>query len=294
MRWLTLKDLDVAETSDEVVYSAYRARRRESRKGENGRVLVVGGSYLYHGAPLLSALGASKVGVDLVYLAVPNVVASPIRSYSPTFIVLPLPDSKLTVGCVNKLLKWLPELDAAVVGPGLGRQKTDGMKKLVRELVFKGVKVVLDADALRSEVTVEVSGKQGVLTPHQGEFKRVFNRSLDEGLESRALAVKEAASHFNTTILLKGAVDIISDGSKVAVNRTGTPAMTVGGTGDVLAGVVAALLALGAEPFAAAAAGAYINGLAGEYAYQELGLHISAEDVAARIPHVLKRFDRVV
>jgi NAD(P)H-hydrate epimerase len=281
------------ETGEELVYLAYRARRRNSRKGENGRVLVVGGSYLYHGAPLLSALGASKVGVDLVYLAVPNVIAAPIRSYSPTFIVLPLPDSKLTTGCVNKLLKWLPEVDAAVVGPGLGKQKTEGMKKLVRELALKGVRVVLDADALRAEVTQEVSGKPSVLTPHQGEFKRIFNKDLDEKLESRASALKEAAAQAKTTILLKGAVDIISDGSRIAFNKTGTPAMTVGGTGDVLAGLVAAFLALGAEPFAAAAAGAYINGLAGESAEEELGLHISAVDVAERIPYVLKRFDRV-
>ncbi|MEM1994333.1 MAG: NAD(P)H-hydrate dehydratase [Nitrososphaerales archaeon] len=287
------EELSVIETSDEVVYSAYRARRRDSRKGENGRVLVVGGSYLYHGAPLLSALGASKVGVDLVYLAVPKVISTPIRAYSPTFIVLPLPDSKLTVGCVNKLLKWLPEVDAAVIGPGLGKQKVDGAQKLVRELAFKGVKVVLDADALRSEVTQEVSGRLSVLTPHQGEFKRIFNKDLEQELEKRALTLKEAASQSKTTILLKGAVDVISDGSKVAFNKTGTPAMTVGGTGDVLAGVVAAFLALGAEPFAAAAAGAYINGLAGELAAQELGLHISAVDVAEKIPYVLKRFDRV-
>ena len=287
------EELATVETSDEIVYSAYRARRRNSRKGENGRVLVVGGSYLYHGAPLLSALGASKVGVDLVYLAVPNVIAAPIRAYSPTFIVLPLPDAKLTVGCVNRLLKWLPEVDAAVVGPGLGKQKTDGMKKLVRELALKGVKVVLDADALRVEVTQEVAGKPSVLTPHQGEFKRVFSKELDEKLESRATALKETAAQAKTTILLKGAVDIISDGTRVAFNRTGTPAMTVGGTGDVLAGVVAAFLALGAEPFAAAAAGAYINGLAGEAAEKELGLHITAVDVAGKIPYVLKRFDRV-
>jgi len=287
------QDTAIMETGEELVYLAYRARRRNSRKGENGRVLVVGGSYLYHGAPLLSALGASKVGVDLVYLAVPNVIAAPIRSYSPTFIVLPLPDSKLTTGCVNKLLKWLPEVDAAVVGPGLGKQKTEGMKKLVRELALKGVRVVLDADALRAEVTQEVSGKPSVLTPHQGEFKRIFNKDLDEKLESRASALKEAAAQAKTTILLKGAVDIISDGSRIAFNKTGTPAMTVGGTGDVLAGLVAAFLALGAEPFAAAAAGAYINGLAGESAEEELGLHISAVDVAERIPYVLKRFDRV-
>ncbi|MFN3622016.1 MAG: NAD(P)H-hydrate dehydratase, partial [Nitrososphaerales archaeon] len=126
-----------------------------------------------------------------------------------------------------------------------------------------------------------------------GEFKRLFNKDLEQELEKRALTLKEAASQSKTTILLKGAVDVISDGSKVAFNKTGTPAMTVGGTGDVLAGVVAAFLALGAEPFTAAAAGAYINGLAGELAVQELGLHISAVDVAGKIPYVLKRFDRV-
>ncbi len=281
------------ETSDDIVYQAYRPRRRDSRKGENGRVLVVGGSYIYHGAPLLSALGAAKVGVDLVYLAVPKVIAPSIRAYSPTFIVIPLPDSKLTIGCVNKLLKWLTEVDAAVIGPGLGRQKTDGMKKLVRELLLKGVRLVIDADALRADVIQEVSSKPSIITPHLGEFRRVFNKSPEGDLHEKAQALNEAAAQTKTIILLKGAVDIIADGSRIAYNRTGTPAMTVGGTGDVLAGVVAALLAQAAEPFYAASAGAYINGLAGELAAKELGFHISATDLAENIPYVLRRFDRL-
>jgi len=285
------QNTQIFEVNDKFVLQSIQLRKLNSRKGENGRVAIIGGSYLYHGAPLLSALGASKTGVDLVYLAVPPTLVTPIRSYSPNFIVIPLPDGKMTKGCINKLLKWLPDVDSAVIGPGVGRQRTDGLKNLVRELCSRNVKIVLDADALRPEIASEVSGKDAVVTPHDGEFKRLFRVELDKSVEVRTKTVQDFAAKEKLTILSKGNIDIISNGSRTALNRTGTPAMTVGGTGDVLAGVVSGLIAQGMEPFAAASSGAYVTGLAGELASEHLGLHISPTDLISKLPYVLKRFD---
>ncbi len=290
-----MKELgDVFDVSQEVASSAFKPRRADSRKGENGVIGVVGGSSLYHGAPTLTALAALRSGVDLVYLCVPRAISTAVRAISPNLIVLPLPDSKMTIGNANKLLKWLPKIQALAMGPGMARQRTDGMIRIVGELASNGVKILLDADGLHKEVVARLRERPAVITPHAGEFARVFGVELITETEKRVAAVKEAASQSRVTILLKGRVDVISDGSRVALNRTGTAAMTVGGTGDVLSGVVAGLMAKGAEPFEAAVAGAYVNGLAGERAAERLGLHITATDVIEELPFVMKQFDKIV
>ncbi len=281
------------EVSAELASSAFKPRRVDSRKGENGVVGVVGGSSLYHGAPTLTAMAALRTGVDLVFLCVPRILATAVRAINPNLIVIPLPDSKITIGNANKLLKWLPKVQSLAMGPGMGRQRTDGMIRIVNDLSSNGVKILLDADALHKEVVSRLRQKPAVITPHGGEFARVYGVDLSPDIESRSAAVKEAASQSGVTILLKGHIDVISDGSRVALNSTGSPAMTVGGTGDVLSGVVAGLLAKGAEPFDAAMAGAYVNGLAGERAAQRLGLHITATDVIEELPLIMKQFDKI-
>jgi len=270
------------------------ARRVDSRKGQNGTVAVIGGSRVYHGAPALSGMAAYRTGIDLVYLFVPEPLTAPIRSISPSFIVYPTPDYKLTIGCANKILAWMPKIDACVIGPGSGRQKPDGMKKLVAELSSNKVKIVVDADALQPEVVNGLSGREIVLTPHPGEFKRLFGVELESNIEQRKEAVKKAAKSLGVTIIVKGYLDIISDGERVVVDETGSPAMTVGGVGDVLSGIVAALLAKGLEPFKAAVAGAYINGKCGQMAAEKYGLRILPTDLIAEISNLLKKYDKVV
>ncbi|MEM4310801.1 MAG: NAD(P)H-hydrate dehydratase [Nitrososphaerales archaeon] len=280
--------------SKELLNKAIKPRKSDSKKGDNGIALVVGGSWLYHGAPTLAALAALRSGIDLVYLATPKNIAPSIRAISPNLIVLPLPDAKLTKGSARRLIKWLPKkVDSSVIGPGLGKQNTDGMKLLVDELSMSKIKILLDADALQLDVIERLKGKDCVITPHAGEFKRVFNIELKGNYEDKAIMVKEKAKEYNIIVLLKGKYDIISDGERVVINKTGCSAMTVGGTGDVLAGLVAGLMAKGIEPFIASVFGAYINGIAGERAYQKLGLHIMATDLIDELPFILKPFDRV-
>ncbi len=284
------------EVSAGMVLDIIPPRKRISRKGENGRILVVGGSYLYHGAPIFSALAAYRSGVDVVYLAVPRHIASPIRAYSPSLIVFPLPDVKLTSGSVNKILRGLERrilrADSAVIGPGLGGGRVREIGVLAYRLANMGLKVVLDADSLRKEVVEKVAGYRIVITPHDGEFYRMFGDSPGESLEERVRSVREVSKRFKVVVLLKGPTDVISDGERVAVNGVGNPGMTVGGTGDVLSGLVAGLMARGVEPFDAASAAAYINGSAGDRSAEKHGFHFTAEDLLDEIPLVMKSFDR--
>lgn len=279
---------------EDFVKNCIRPRRIDSHKGENGKVMVIGGSWLYHGAPFLSAMASLRCGVDLAYIAAPEKIATAIRALSPNIIVLPLSDLKLTRGVAKRVLKILPEIDSMVIGPGLASGGEAGIELVVKEALALGRGIVLDATALYSSILEKVSGGRVVLTPHAGEFKRVFGKDVPSKLDERVKLVKEEAEKNRVTILLKGRFDVISNGVEVMVNKTGTPAMTVGGTGDVLSGIVAALLAWGNDPFEAAASAAWINGKAGELATSRFGLHILATDIIDFLPDVLRRFDRIV
>lgn len=274
------------------VADAVPPRRKDAHKRMNGTVCVVGGSRLYHGAPFLCATGAMRAGVDLVFIAVPAPIADPVRSLSPDFIVVPLPDSKLTRGNVSKLLTWVPEVDVFAVGPGLGPQKGEAVAQALNQMKGGGRRLVVDADALRPQALPSLRDAGAVVTPHAGEFERLFREKLPDDIEGRARAVSAHAKEAGVTVLLKGPTDVVSDGERVGLNETHSPAMTVGGTGDVLAGVAAGLLARKVPPFEAACAAAYINGAAGVEAAKRLGFHIAASDVANEIANVAKRFDR--
>ena len=278
---------------DGFVAVAIPPRLKAAHKRMNGTVCVVGGSRLYHGAPFLCAVGAMRSGVDLVFVAVPSTIASPIRSLSPDFIVVPLPDAKLTRGNVSKLMSWVEGIDAFAVGPGLGAQKPEWLAHALNEMKGEGRALVVDADALRPQVLPSLRGTGAVVTPHAREFERLFGSKLPEETDDRAKAVAAQARASEVIVLLKGPTDIISDGERTAFNEVHSPAMTVGGTGDVLTGVVAGLRAKGVPPFEAACAGAYINGSAGTAAAEEMGMHITASDVANKIANVMKRFDRL-
>jgi len=270
------------------------ARRKDSHKRMNGTVCVVGGSRIYHGAPFLCAMGAMRSGVDLVYVAVPATIAPSIRALSPDLIVLPMPDAKLTRGNVSKLLAWVKDVDAFAVGPGLGPQNPNEISHAVNELKGIGRGIVLDADALRPEILHSVKDSGALVTPHGIEFQRLFGKKLPAELEGRIATAVSCAKEVGLTVLLKGTTDIITDGARVGLNDTHSPAMTVGGTGDVLTGITAGLISKGVPPFEAACASAYINGSAGVEAAKHSGLHIVASDVVNQIANVMKKYDRIV
>ncbi len=271
------------------------ARQSKSRKGDNGIVLVVGGSYIYHGAPILSSLAALKSGTDLVYTSVPKVNVTPTRAISPNLIVIPLVDQKFTLGAVNKLIGALPRnLHSATIGMGLAIQEKNSLLHFVKSLLNRDVRLSLDASALIPDVLPLLANKNVVVTPHAGEFKRLFGDSPSDSENERIKLVETKAKEFGITVLLKGATDIVSDGSTTYLNEMKTPAMTVGGTGDVLSGLVAGLLSRNRNSLESAAAAAFINGLAGNAAQKRLGLHMTSMDLLDELPAVMKPFDRIV
>ncbi len=271
------------------------ARSGTSRKGQNGAVLIVGGSHIYHGAPILASIASLRSGTDLVYTSVPKLNAAPTRAISPDLIVLPMADQKLTRGTAVKLVGALPlGLDSAAIGMGLAVHDRNALAHLVKSLLDRDVRLVLDAGALLPEVLPLVGRKNVVLTPHAGEFERLFGQALPQSADARARMVEETAGRHGVTILLKGQTDVISDGSLTYLHGKKTPAMTVGGTGDVLSGLAAGLLARNRSPLESAAAAAFINGLAGEAVQRRLGLHMTPTDLLDAIPLAMKPFDRVI
>jgi NAD(P)H-hydrate epimerase len=271
------------------------ARKSDSRKGENGIVLVVGGSYIYHGAPILSSIAALRCGTDLVYTSVPKINVSATRAISPNLIVIPLVDQKLTRGAVNKLLGVIPRnLDSATIGMGLAVQERNSLLLLIKSLLDRDVRLSLDASALIPEILPLLSDKNVVVTPHAGEFKRLFGDVPPNSKKERISLVEKNAKDNGITILLKGSTDVISNGKKTFLYTKKIPAMTVGGTGDVLSGLTAGMLAKNRDTLESAAAATFINGLAGMATQKKLGLHMTSMDLLDEIPNVMKPFDKIV
>ena len=271
-----------------------RPRKSNSRKGDNGKVLVVGGSYMYHGAPILSSLAALRTGCDLVYTAVPKVNAQATRAASADLIVIPLADSKLTRGSVNKLLGQIPAgIDSATIGMGLAVQDIEALKLLVKSLIERDVRLSLDASALRKEILPIIKAKNVLVTPHASEFERLFGEKISDNKKTRISIVEKHAKKNSITILLKGMDDIITDGTKTLINSKKTPAMTVGGTGDVLSGITASMLSQNRDVIEAAASAAFVNGQAGKLVQKNLGMHMVATDLIDVLPLISKTFDRI-
>lgn len=291
-------------------------RLASSRKGDNGIVLVVGGSETYHGAPLLSSLAALRSGVDLIYTAIPKSNISAIRSFSPNIIVLPFPRDDLTLGSAKSVLKMLPKKPQAIaIGMGMKIAAPDSLIYIIKEFIKNGSKLILDASALIPEVLDSISGTNTIVTPHIGEYKRMFQerQNHDKMLSARstittramfeehALNVYDIAKKYGITIILKGYYNIICDGhntlgqqKRIAVIRRTTPAMTVGGCGDVLSGVVAGSFSKISDAFSASLTGVYLTGMAGNLAHRKLGLHIVATDLIEQLPSAMKSFDKII
>lgn len=257
-------------------------RQADAHKGAFGRVIVVGGGP-YTGAPALSAQSALRAGADLAYVACPESVAREIQGYSENLIVRPFGGEYLTPSNVDDLLEQTAEMDCVVFGPGLGDRATTLTAVYEFLTEFDGLAVV-DADALQVVPDVATEATL-VCTPHQGELQAMGGETSDDWRE-RAELVESFAAELGHTILVKGAYDVVSDGETTRVNRTGNPGMTVGGTGDVLAGAVAAL-ACQLESLSAAAIGAYVNGRAGDLIADEIGYGLVATDLPDRLPHAL-------
>jgi NAD(P)H-hydrate epimerase len=243
-------------------------RSQKVHKGIGGEVLVIGGGP-YQGAPWLAGLGALRAGADIVR------IASPIFEPVPDLIYERLEGTRIGEEHKKRLINLAGKADVVICGNGLG----DASHSVIHAIAPYCKKAVIDADALR--LPLPVAKNETLYTPHAGEFTRITGVSLPDSTRKRALAVMNAG--IPGTVLLKGHIDIISDGKRVRFNRTGHPAMTVGGTGDVLAGIAGALLCH-LPAFESGCIAAYVNGRAGEIVAAERGEGMLATDLVDRIP----------
>lgn len=292
---LIVKDIGLPEELEKVagpgdVFLVKKPRPLDAHKGDFGRLLVIGGSEVFSGAPALVALAALRTGIDIVYLAAPAKTAYAVSSMSPNLITVKLKGDQLNVENKNELLPYLKMVDAVVLGPGIGlHDKTlEFVKEFIPAIENMGKPLLLDADGMKAFARFKRALKVPlVLTPHAGEYALLTGRKPPEDVGERVVEVQKTAAELNAVVLLKGQVDIICDAKRVKQNFTGNPGMTVGGTGDVLAGIVGAFLAQKADAFEAAVAGAFVNGAAGDFAASEIGYHLMATDLINWIPKVL-------
>jgi hydroxyethylthiazole kinase-like uncharacterized protein yjeF len=273
------------------VYMLHPERAPDSHKGMWGTLLVVGGSETYSGAPTLTSLAAYRMGLDLVYTAVPETAAGAVAAASPSMITVKLKGERLTSQNLEQIEKPLDKASAVAIGPGLGMapDTVEAVGELIEMINQRGVPLVLDADGLKAYAENPVKLKvPAVFTPHGRELKLLTGEEVKGTHIEKGCVVEKEAKKLGSVILLKGNVDVISDGKYTRYNWTGNPGMTVGGTGDVLTGIVGAYLAQNAYPFYAAGAAAFINGKAGDIVTEEKGYHLLPEDLIKVIPRVVE------
>ena len=261
-----------------------------AHKGKFGKILLLCGSEGYTGAAALAAMGALRCGAGLVFLGVPRSIYAieAVKLTEPVVFPLADADGKLSAEAIPEILERLPKMDAVLIGPGLGQSQ--GVCDVVKAVLEKAqCPVVLDADG----ITVAAQHKDilrgrtapSILTPHDGEFTRLGGVVGDDRKE----AAEQMARNLGCILLLKGHRTVITDGTNTYVNQTGNPGMAVGGSGDVLAGILVSLLGQGIAPLEAAACGAWLHGAAGDLCAAEMGQYgMLPTDMLNVLPRLLK------
>ena len=257
--------MDCKELNAQAVFSLLPKRDVNAHKGDFGKLLLLCGSVGFTGAAWFTAMGALRTGAGLVYLGVPEPIYAieATKLNEPVVFPLPAQNGMLSEAAIPNILDRLPQMDAVLLGPGLGQ--SDGTFAVLKALLENAhCPVVLDADGinlLRGHMDI-LRGRAfpTVLTPHDGEFARLFGPVGADRVES----AKSAALGSNSIVLLKGHRTLITDGQACYRNTTGNPGMAVGGSGDVLAGMLAGLLGQGFSPLEAAACAAWLHGKAGD------------------------------
>lgn len=282
-----------------ILKKVYPRRKKDVRKYDFGMLLIIGGGEFYSGSPALVALSAFRAGVDMVQILAPQRAADIVASFSPILASFPLKGEKLNLDHLATLLSFVKSAQmvtnnkvAIVIGGGIGR--SEETQTLVLEFLKEiNLPCLIDADGLHALAKNPgiVSKKPFLLTPHSYEFfiltgQKVEKRAVEEKIEK----VQKAAQNLKVTILLKGKIDIIAnEEGKIALNETGSPFMTKGGTGDTLAGIAGALLSKNIDPFTTACAAAFLNGQAGQKAAKKFSHSLLPTDLIEEIPQILKR-----
>lgn len=265
-------------------------RDPQAHKGDFGRVLLLCGSRGYTGAAALAALGCLRSGAGLVYLAVPECIYAieAIKLTEP--IVLPMPDRDGTFSenAVPAICELFPKMDAVLIGPGLGQ--SSGTRAVLTAVLedFRGP-VVVDADGInllsKHKALLRRRNDPTVLTPHEGEFSRLYPGYCGDRLKCAVTFARD----YGCILVLKGHETLTTDGEITYCNTTGNPGMAVGGSGDVLAGIIASLLGQGVDPQDAAAVGVWLHGAAGDRSAQRIGQYgMLPTDLLEDLPRLMK------
>lgn len=282
--------MEIKELNHESVLFLLPDRDENAHKGNFGKILLLCGSRGYTGAAYLAAMGALRTGAGLVFLGVPESIYAIEAVKLNEAIVFPLPeqDGKLSEAAIPEILERLPKMDAVLIGCGLGQSdKTRSVVKAVLENA--ACPVVLDADGINVLATHKdiLRGRKAptILTPHDGEFARLGG-TIEEDRMASAAAM---ASDLGCIMLLKGHRTCITDGHTGYINTTGNPGMAVGGSGDLLSGIIVSLLGQGLAPLEAAACGAWLHGAAGDLCAQEIGQYgMLPTDMLLALPRLMK------
>ena len=278
------------ELNHEQVLQILPDRDASAHKGDFGRILLLCGSIGYTGAAYLAAMGALRSGGGLVFLGVPQSIYTIEAIKLNEAIVFPLPekDGKLSEEAIPEILERLPRMDAVLIGPGLSQ--SDGVFAVVKAVLeHANCSVVVDADGINvlagHKDILRDRTNPTVLTPHAGEFARLGGCVAD----GRQIAAETLAQELGCIVLLKGKGTVITNGSTTYINPTGNPGMAVGGSGDVLSGMLAALLGQGIDPLEATACAAFLHGAAGDLCAEELGQYgMLPSDLLNVLPRLLK------
>ncbi len=276
-------------------------KSKQSHKGDSGKVLVVGGGP-YIGAPLFSGLSALRAGSDIVTVAVPSSAFASVSSYSPHLIVKKLPSNSeyLCSDDITFLKELVKTHDSVVIGPGLGNNP-ETLDAVFSILSFCN-RAVIDADAIYPKLSeLDFTDKQFVFTPHKGEFKRLFPEfsvpeisDLNFNVSDLFSDLKNASKKYgNSTFILKGPTDIIFNSNNIVLNDSGNSEMTVGGTGDVLAGIVGSFLAKNSS-FDSASSGAFLAGISGDIALESAGPGLTAYDIVSNISNARLKINKFI
>ncbi|MFX1574192.1 MAG: NAD(P)H-hydrate dehydratase [Promethearchaeota archaeon] len=271
-----------------------KIRNIDNHKGEFGRILIIGGSKNYSGAPAYSSMTAINFGIDLVITYTPDVVGDVIRNFSPNMIVRTSPGDWLNLEALKEICRLIEWADTILIGPGIGLEKEteDLLVKLLEKVKDENKSLVLDADALKlvKDHLDLLKGLQVILTPHEGELKIMTDIDLPPygNIEERGKIIRDLAKKLDATLLVKGPYDYISDGKLLKINRTGCPEMSIGGTGDVLAGLCASFMATKNDSFKSACSAAFLNGVLGEYCKDNIGPRFTPLEMIYSINETIK------
>lgn len=282
---IEVMDIGIPSVSEEYTGSGDLLKLKtpnvDSHKGDNGSVLIIGSNPDYIGAVIFAAEACISQGVDLVYIVAPESSASIIKQYNPEFIVISTPGNVLNMDGYSVIEPLIEKVDSILIGSGAGLKKETG--DLFNKIVTSTDKnIILDADALKLVDKENIKKANTVLTPHAQEFRTFFDCNLPKTLEDKIELLQKLSKEYNTVILLKGVIDIISSVDDYKLNNTGNPGMTVGGTGDILAGLTTAISTKNSL-YEAAYISAFILGCTGDEVLSEEGFNFSAKDLLKRI-----------